>query len=48
MPKEVGTIFLFNPIPDYRVAMEQREQVQTKLLLEDYFTQLWVIEPGPH
>lgn len=48
MPKEVGTIFLFNPIPDYRVAMEAREQVRTKLLLEDHFTQLWVIEPGPH
>lgn len=48
MPKDVGTIFLFNPIPDYRVAMEAREQVQTRLLLEDHFTQLWVIEPLPH
>jgi uncharacterized membrane protein len=48
MPKDVGTIFLFNPIPDYRVAMEAREQVRTKLLLEDHFTQLWVIEPGAH
>lgn len=48
MPKDVGTIFLFNPIPDYRMAMEQREQVKTRLLLEDHFTQLWVIEPEPH
>ncbi|HVO29207.1 MAG TPA: glycosyltransferase family 39 protein [bacterium] len=44
LPRDVGTVFLFSPIPEYRAAMEEREHVKTRLVLQDTFLDLWKIE----
>jgi len=37
-------IFLLNPIPPYREAMERRDGVTTRRVYHDLFLELWVVE----
>lgn len=44
LPRNHGTVFLFGSIGDYRHRMEARENVSSRLLVEDTFLDLRVID----
>lgn len=44
LPREFGSVFLFTPITEYRIAMQERENVQSTELLRDTFLDLWRVE----
>ncbi len=39
------TIFLFCPVEQFRLALEKREHIKTRLLVQDLHLELWVVEP---
>ncbi len=39
------TVFLYSPTDQFRRALEERENVHTRLLMEDLHLQLWIVEP---
>lgn len=44
LPKKF-TVFLFSPVEQFRLALEKRERIRTRLLLQDLHLELWVVEP---
>lgn len=47
LPRQYGTVFLFGSIGDYRHRMEAREHVSSRLLVEDHFLDLRVVDVPP-
>lgn len=44
LPRQYGTVFLFGSIGDYRHRMEEREHVSSRLLVEDHFLDLRIVD----
>ncbi len=38
------TVFLYSPVEEFRLALEKREHIRSRLLLQDLHLELWIVE----
>ncbi len=46
LPRNFERVFLYSPTDQFRKALEKKEKVNTRLLIEDLHLQLWIVEPS--
>ena len=44
LPAHQGAVYLYSPTDQFRHALEKNNQVKTRLVAEDLFLQLWIVE----
>jgi hypothetical protein len=44
LPEHQGVVYLYSPTDQFRHALEKNNQVKTRLVAEDLFLQLWIVE----